>query len=171
MWGEATYEVLVITVLSIIPLIGIAGWSYLHQRLGINETGHSGFYHFLSENLARGQLAFYAISNWAAVIWLCSREMKNAMAARAIVLVLCAVGYFIDGMLISPEPFAVGTENTVIASSGIVYGLSIACYFVVTLRAWSTICSPTAKSAAPKRAVMKSPSCWTRKKTVRSIGA
>lgn len=133
MWAETAYEVLVITGLSLLPLIGVAAWAYLHQRFSSDTSGHQDIGVFLTANIVRGQLAFYAISNWAAVIWLCSREFKSGMSARALILSLCAAGYFYCGMLISPEPFTPGSEIFVAVSSAIVYALSIGSYFTVTL--------------------------------------
>jgi len=132
-WSDTAYEVLLVTGLSILPLIGVAAWSYFHQKFGFNAAGHLDFSRFLSDNVVKGQLAFYAISNWAAVVWLASQEFRNAMAARALILALCASGYFYCGMLISPEPFTAGTEGYIAWSSIVVYALSISAYFIVAL--------------------------------------
>jgi hypothetical protein len=136
---EAATEISVITILCLLPLVGIAFHSYLHQPIptpGPGATQHQWqpFMRFLSENVTKGQLAFYAISNWATVSWLCGKEyQRNLFPGRVILAVLSICGFFYCAILIDPAVVAPNAEPSIMISSAAVYLLSMICYFAIAL--------------------------------------
>jgi len=86
--GEALLEVVVITGLSLVPLACIAYYQYVVQDYGFTpkhpNLNHARFIEFMYRNTAAGQLAFYAIANWATVAWLCGSEKSAYPRTRNI---------------------------------------------------------------------------------------
>jgi hypothetical protein len=135
---EAAAEIVIITLLCLLPLAGVAFSAYLHQPAPA-APGHLGYHwlpfsHFLDETVTRGQLAFYAISNWATVIWLCGKEYKrNLFPGRVILGALSVCGFYYCAILIDPAEVAPNAQPSVFVSSAIVYLVSMACYFMIAL--------------------------------------
>ena len=148
MVGEAFSEIFWITVLCLLPLIGIALSTYLHQATLAPQRGaaaipwHS-FWDFLTDNLIKGQLAFYAISNWATVVWLCGRDYRNLFPWRIVLIVFCVFGFYFCGVLIDPSLVPARAQGAVLALSTILYLASMLCYFVVAL--YGKIPAPSAE--------------------------
>lgn len=128
MWAEAFYEVVIISVLCLLPLFGVAYWTFLNSG-----EGERVFLDYLASNISKGQLAFYAISNWATVVWLCSKELKNILPGRALIISFCIAGFFYSGVLISADHLLTKPQSSVINSSFVIYAASIVFYFFVTL--------------------------------------
>ena len=135
---EAAAEIIVISILCLLPLIGVAFSTYLHQPPPA-PVGHPGyqwqpFTHFLRENVTRGQLAFYAISTWATVVWLCCKEYKrNLFLGRVVLLVLSVLGFVYCAILVDPSQVQSNAQSSVFISSTVIYIVSMICYFTITL--------------------------------------
>jgi hypothetical protein len=134
MVGDAVAEILVITILCLLPLIGVAYGSYLHQIPNtLHPTDWQSFGDFLARNGERGQLAFYAISNWATIAWLCGKEYPKLFPWRVAFIALSILGFYYCGLLIDPGLVADRARSSVFASSAIVYVASLICYFLIVL--------------------------------------
>ncbi len=131
MWLDAVYEVVVITICCLAPLIAGAYWAYLNQPA--STANPESFGHYLSDNIVRGQLAFYAISNWAAVAWLCGREFHNVLTLKAALIMFCLVGFFYCGLLVAVGHLPRSTDPSIGLTSSLLYVISIACYLFITL--------------------------------------
>lgn len=132
MIAEAAAEIIIIAILCLLPLVGVAFGAYLHQA-PVGKEAWESFGSFLSQNIAKGQLAFYAISNWATVIWLCGREYKNLFPWRVVLIVLSVFGFYYCGILIDPIKISARAEPSVLVSSTVLYGISMLCYFLIVL--------------------------------------
>src|SRR5882672_10949145 len=90
---SALHEVAVITALSLLPLMGIAYYQFVIQDMGFpppaQNPNHAPFSAFAYQNIAAGQLAFYAISNWASVAWLCGANDRSHLILRPLFIVFC----------------------------------------------------------------------------------
>lgn len=145
--GDAAAEIIVIAILCLLPLVGIAFNSYLHQPVPVTLPNHEStwlpFSTFAANNITRGQLAFYAISNWATALWLCGREYKNLFPWRIVIIVMGVVGFYYCGILIDPSHVPEQAEASVFGTSTGLYLASMACYFVVAL--YAKIPAPSAE--------------------------
>jgi len=126
---RALYEVAFITALSLLPLLAIAYYQYVEQPKIIAPLS---LWAFVYNNIAAGQLAFYAIANWAAVAWICGIEKKLHIPARPVFILCCIIGFTYCGVLIAITAAAnFVPSNAVTVPSGLIYLLSIICYILL----------------------------------------
>jgi hypothetical protein len=132
---HALCEVGFITILSLLPLVAIAYYQYVEQP-GALPAGNSSrtLWDFVYNNTAAGQLAFYAVANWAAVAWICGLERKLHIPGRPLFILLCIVGFTYCGILIAITA-ATNYVPTVAVTfpSGAFYALSIVCYVLLLI--------------------------------------
>jgi hypothetical protein len=137
MVGEAAAEILIIALLCLFPLFGVAFNSYLHQSVPTSAAAHAyhwrTFADFATDNVARGQLAFYAISNWATALWLCGKDYKNVFAWRTAFITLGVGGFYYCGVLIDPSQVPDRAQSSVFVTSTSLYAMSMLSYFLVAL--------------------------------------
>jgi hypothetical protein len=134
--SRAIYEVAFITVLSLLPLVAIAYYQYVEQPHLARHAYHHllTLWDFVYNNTAAGQLAFYAIANWAAVAWICGIEKKLHIPGRPIFIFLCIVGFSYCGILIAVTAAANYTPSGAVTfPSGLLYSASIVCYVLLLI--------------------------------------
>jgi len=132
---RALYEVGFITILSLLPLVAIAYYQYVDQpRTPPAIYPHRTLWDFVYNNTAAGQLAFYAIANWAAVAWICGLEKKLHIPGRPLFILLCIVGFSYCGVLIAITAATNYTPTDAVPlPSGFLYALSITCYVLLLI--------------------------------------
>jgi hypothetical protein len=147
---SALFEVCVVTVLSLVPLILIAYYQYVVQDAGFNgvhpNPHHLSLWDFVYNNTAAGQLAFYAIANWACVAWICGLERKVHIPARPLYILLCIVGFTYCGILIAITAATNYTPtSSVTIPASVIYLASIICYLLLLI--YEKLKPPSAESS------------------------
>jgi hypothetical protein len=131
---HAFYEVVFITALSLLPLLFIAYYQYVEQPKHIDGSAGRDLWDFVYNNVAAGQLAFYAIANWATVAWICGIERKLHIPARHLFILCCIIGFGYCSILIAITAAAnFVPSSAVTVPSGLIYLLSIGCYILLLL--------------------------------------
>src|ERR1700734_4209783 len=146
-YGAALLEVFVVPFLSLVPLLGIAYYQYVVQDNNVSTAiaHHQSLADLIYQNTAAGQLAFYAIANWAAVAWLCGLEKRVHIPGRPVFIAFCIVGFTYCGILIAiTAATSYRPTGAVTVPSAITYLISILCYLLLT--AFEKLKPPSAES-------------------------
>lgn len=100
-WRRATREVLVIAAICLIPLICRAAYYYFKLR----ETPEAiSFFEAIIRHVISGELLFFSIGNFAAVIWLSCQDFKTRFDERVYFVLLSAIGLSVCTFVIGFNP-------------------------------------------------------------------
>jgi hypothetical protein len=127
-WGEAILEILVVSVISLIPLIGAAIREVLPQdsKIYLSDAFEKAF--------LSGQLLFYALGLIATIIWQSSRDLKQFFAIRAVLFLFGISSVAFCSVIIGYDPTLTSENKALLGpfSAGL-FAVSIVLYVVMSV--------------------------------------